>query len=106
MKTTINEATVTGFELRTIKNPNGERSLLLVECKHNSSRGVISDGFEVWGQDKIEELNLEKGKTYDVDCSLIGRLWGGQYSYKLQAYAVRECAQVEQPKSEGVQNAF
>ena len=108
MKTTISEATVTNMELRTIKGQNGERSLLVVTATHNTPRGVICDGFEVWGQDKIEELNLEKGKTYDVDCALIGRQWGGQYSYRLQAYAVKPCVQVsvEQQKSEGVQSAF
>lgn len=91
MTTTINEATIIGMEMRTINGQNGQRSLLIVTATHNTNRGVICDGFEVWGQDKIEELNLQKGKTYDVDCVLIGRQWGGQYNYRLQAYKATEC---------------
>ena len=98
MVTELKNATIISLQVETITmQDQRQRSLLKVECKVNERDGVVCHGFEVWGQDSIEQLNLQRDVTYNVKCILKGRYWGGRWSYSLQAYSAEK---VEQQKQE------
>lgn len=98
MVTELKNATVIGLQLDTVTMKSGEqRSLLKVTLTANGSNGVECHRVEVWGQDAVQRLNLQQGKTYDVSCVLVGRQWGGRFQYSLQAY---KAVEVQQTKAE------
>lgn len=96
MVTELNNATISKLQIETITmRDQTQRTLLKAECKINDRDGVMCHGFEVWGQDSIQQLGLKEGKTYNVKCVLRGRLFGGRYSYSLQAYNAEEVQQTQ-----------
>lgn len=100
MVTELKNATIDKLQIETITmQDQRQRTLMKAECKVNGSNGVECHGFEIWGQDSIQQLNLKEGQTYNVKCILKGRYWGGRYTYSLQAYS----AELVEQKQEGAQ---
>lgn len=103
MVTELKNATVSKLQIETITmQDQRQRTLLKVEVRANERDGVVCHGFEVWGQDSIQQMNLQENETYNVKCILRGRFWGGRYTYSLQAYA----AEKVETKTEGGKEPF
>lgn len=97
MVTELKNATVSRLQLETITmQDQRQRSLLKVEVKVNERDGVACHGMEVWGQDSIQQLNLQEGEIYNFKCILKGRFWGGRYTYTLQAYNAEKVEQKQE----------
>ena len=95
MKLDILNATVLDIEVETItmKNTGEQRTLQKVTLVTGSAE---SHGVEVWGQDTIERLNLQKKQVYNIACTLQPRFWGGRYTYTLQAFKAEPVQQKQQ----------
>lgn len=94
----INNALVVGVTDENVKMRNEEwRRKEQVLFTENGANGTMLHGCVVW-DDNIGKLCLEKGKTYNLQCRLVGRQWGGRFSYELVAF---KADPVEQQKPEG-----
>lgn len=103
MKVELLNATVVSVENRQIKLQNGDtRAMQIVQVSSNGRRGVQLDGVEVWDEN-IERLHLTHGQTLNLTCEAVGRMWGGRFSYTLQAY---KAEQVVKQNQEGGQDPF
>lgn len=56
-----------------------------VTFTENSSNGVTLHGCVVWDEN-IGRLNLKQGEVCTLSCRLVGRQWGGRFSYELVAF--------------------
>lgn len=86
MTTELQNASVIGLQNETITMQSGEaRKKQTAYLSVNTSRGVEMHGVEVW-DDNIDKLNLQQGEQVTLSCRLVGRQWGGRWSYNLIAY--------------------
>lgn len=85
---TIKNATIVGLQKENIKLQSGnELTKQMVMLTENGRDGVQLHGCEIL-DDNIERLNLQQGESVDLTCRLVGRQWGGRFSYTLTAYKV------------------
>lgn len=102
MRVELLNATVVSVENRQIKLQNGDtRAMQIVQVSSNGRRGVQLDGVEVWDEN-IERLHLTQGQTLNLTCEAVGRMWGGRFSYTLQAYKAEQVVK----QNEGGQDPF
>lgn len=88
MKTTIENAQVISEQNQSVITKSGlSRPLQLVTLAVNGARGVETYGIEIW-DDNIDKFSISTGDIINVHASLVGRLWGGRWSYNLVAYKV------------------
>ena len=84
----IKNATIVGLQSEQIKMQSGDvRNKQSVMLTENGRDGVQLHGAEVW-DDNIQKLNLQQGEQVDLSCRLVGRQWGGRFTYTLTAYKV------------------
>lgn len=86
MKVEILNANVLDIEIENVTMKNGEQRTLQKVTLAVNGNGVECHGVEVWGQDVIQRLGLQKKQSYNISCTCVPRLWGGRYTYSLQAY--------------------
>lgn len=86
MKVEFKEARVMDLQSQTINTANGAVEKQQVTLYINTTDGVDAYGVEVWGS-ACEKLAIQVGETYNIQCRLIGRVWGGRWNYNLSVYA-------------------
>lgn len=97
----IENACIVGVQEENVKMRNEEwHRKQVVLFTENTGNGVTLHGCVVW-DDNIGKLNLQQDKAYSLSCRLVGRQWGGRFSYELVAFKAVEVKQ----KQEGA-NAF
>ena len=100
----IENALVVGITDENVKMRNEEwRRKETVLFTENGANGTMLHGCVVW-DDNIGKLGLEQGKTYNLQCRLVGRQWGGRFQYELMCFKAEQ-VNVEQ-KQEGGADPF
>ena len=91
-KVVFEQVTIMGLQVSnvTMRNTGEQRVKLQVLF---TDKEMTLHGAEVWGQDKVTELNLKQGEQVTLSCLLQPRQFNGGVIYSLQAYkAEREQA--------------
>ena len=92
----IKNATILSAVEENVKMNNGDyRRKQNVTLTTNTSRGVQLDGVEVWDEN-IGKMNLRPGEVVNLSARLIGRQYGGRWSYNLTAYNAERVQQETQ----------
>ena len=92
----IDNALIVSTVDEQVKMRNEEwRAKQTVLFTENTGNGTILHGCVVW-DDNIGKLNLQQSKTYNLHCRLVGRQWGGRFSYELVAFRADAIEQAQQ----------
>lgn len=98
-KVVFEQASVVGLQVETITMRNGEqrtKQTILFTDKQMTLYSAVA-----WGQDKVTELALEQGKSYNLSCALQPRKLGSEIIYSLQAYKAEPISEEQSKAEEG-----